>query len=177
MKGLQAILHQVEAKYSARTLKVDFKAGDSVKVHLKVKEGEKERVQIYEGVVISRGKEGSRETFRVRRISYGVGVERVFPIQSPSIVKIDVIKRGVAFKARLFHLRGKSAKDSRIAELRADNKGAQGAAEIVAETPEQKAENAKQAAEKAARVAQHASKSSHPKEAKPKESKEAAAAS
>jgi large subunit ribosomal protein L19 len=122
MKGLQAILHQVEAKYS-KGKKVDFKAGDSVKVHLKVKEGEKERVQIYEGVVISRGKEGSRETFRVRRISYGVGVERVFPFHSPSIVKIDVTKRGVAFKARLYHLRGKSAKDSRIAEMRVTDKG------------------------------------------------------
>ena len=122
MKGLQAILHQVEAKYS-KGKAVDFKPGDSVKVSLKVKEGEKERVQAYEGVVISRGKDGSRETFRVRRISYGVGVERVFPLHSPTIVKIDVTKRGVAFKARLFHLRGKSAKDSRIAEMRATDKG------------------------------------------------------
>jgi large subunit ribosomal protein L19 len=164
MKGLQAILHQVEAKYS-KGRSVDFKPGDSVKVSLKVKEGEKERIQAYEGVVISRGKDGSRETFRVRRISYGVGVERVFPLHSPAIVKIDVIKRGVAFKARLFHLRGKSAKDSRIAEMRAvDTKGA-GAevAEIIPETPEQKAAAALKAAEKAARVAEHAGKSSKPK--------------
>jgi large subunit ribosomal protein L19 len=159
MKGLQAILHQVEAKYS-KGKKVDFKAGDSVKVHLKVKEGEKERVQIYEGVVISRGKDGSRETFRVRRISYGVGVERVFPLHSPSIVKVDVTKRGVAFKARLFHLRGKSAKDSRIAEMRAtDSKGlAHDTTEVIAETEEQKVAREKIAAEKAARVAEHAGK-------------------
>jgi large subunit ribosomal protein L19 len=153
----------VEAKYS-KSRKADFKAGDSVKVHLKVREGEKERVQVYEGVVISRGKEGSRETFRVRRISYGVGVERVFPFQSPTIVKIDVTKRGVAFKARLYHLRGKSAKDSRIAEMRLTEKPAE---EIVAETPEQKEAAAQRAAEKAARIAEHAkNKSSKPKAAK-----------
>ena len=93
MKGLQAILNQVEAKYSAKAKKIDFTAGDSVKVHLKVKEGEKERIQTYEGVVISRAKGGVQETFRVRRISYGIGVERMFPLNSPSIVKIDVIKR------------------------------------------------------------------------------------
>src|SRR5258708_9522792 len=104
MKGLQTILHQVEAKYS-KGKKVDFKAGDSVKVHLKVKEGEKERVQTYEGVVISRAKGGVQETFRVRRISYGVGVERMFPLHSPSIVKIDVIKRGVAPRAQLYYLK------------------------------------------------------------------------
>jgi large subunit ribosomal protein L19 len=159
MKGLQAILHQVEAKYS-KGKSVDFKPGDSVKVSLKVKEGEKERVQAYEGVVISRGKEGSRETFRVRRISYGVGVERVFPMHSPTIVKIEVIKRGVAFKARLFHLRGKSAKDSRIAEMRAPDKGsAPEVLDIIPETPEQKAAAAKIAADKAARIAEHANKS------------------
>ena len=163
MKGLQAILHQVEAKYS-KGKNVDFKPGDSVKVSLKVKEGEKERVQAYEGVVISRGKEGSRETFRVRRISYGVGVERVFPLHSPTIVKIDVTKRGVAFKARLFHLRGKSAKDSRIAEMRLSEKPVE---EIVAETPEQKEAAAARAAEKAARIAEHAkNKTSKPKAAK-----------
>lgn len=167
MKGLQAILHQVEAKYS-RNKVVDFKAGDSVKVSLKVKEGEKERVQIYEGVVISRGKDGSRETFRVRRISYGVGVERVFPVHSPAIVKIDVTKRGVAFKARLFHIRGKSAKDSRIAEMRITDKGGSLIpAEIVPETPEQKAASAKLAMEKAARVAEHAGKPKAKAAAKP----------
>jgi large subunit ribosomal protein L19 len=164
MKGLQAILNQVESKYS-KGRKVDFKTGDSVKVHLKVKEGEKERVQVYEGVVIARGKEGSREFFRVRRISYGVGVERVFPVHSPSIVKVDVTKRGIAHRATLFHLRGKSAKDSRIAEMRAtDASGATAeAAEVVAETAEQKLQAAKAAAEKASRVAAHEAKS-HKKE-------------
>jgi large subunit ribosomal protein L19 len=158
MKGLQAILHQVEAKYSKGKV-VNFKPGDSVKVSLKVKEGEKERVQVYEGVVISRGKEGSRETFRVRRISYGVGVERVFPFHSPSIVKIEVTKRGVAFKARLFHLRGKSAKDSRIAEMRATDKGGALTPDaVVPETPEQKAAAAKAEVEKAARMAERAGK-------------------
>ena len=157
MKGLQAILHQVEAKYMKSKV-ADFKAGDSLKLHLKVKEGEKERIQVYEGVVISRGKDGARESFRVRRISYGVGVERVFPIHSPNIVKIEVTKRGVAFKARLYSLRGKSAKQSRIAELRAvDAAGAAiDSAEAIIETEEQKVAAAALAAEKAARVAEHA---------------------
>jgi large subunit ribosomal protein L19 len=160
MKGLQAILHQVEAKY-AKGKKVDFKPGDSVKVHLKVKEGEKERVQVYEGVVVSRGKGGIQETFRVRRISYGVGVERMFPVHSPSIVKIDVTKRGVAARAKLYYLKGKSGKDARIAERRAtDASGASvGASDVVAETAEQKVKAAAAEAEKAARVAAHEAKS------------------
>jgi large subunit ribosomal protein L19 len=145
MKGLQAILHQVEAKYS-KPKQIDFKAGDSVKVHLKVKEGEKERVQVYEGVVISRGKGGVQETFRVRRISYGVGVERMFPLHSPSIVKIDVTKRGVAARAKLYYLKGKSGKDARIAERRmTDASGVvqAEAAVVTAPVEEPKAEPAK----------------------------------
>jgi large subunit ribosomal protein L19 len=158
MKGLQAILNQVEAKYS-KGKNVNFKAGDSVKVHLKVREGEKERIQTYEGVVISRGKGGVQESFRVRRISYGVGVERMFPLHSPSIVKIDVIKRGVAARAKLYYLKGKSGKDARIAERRAvEGASAVETAEIVAETPEQKQEAVRLAAEKAARIAEHKAK-------------------
>jgi large subunit ribosomal protein L19 len=158
MKGLQAILNQVEAKYS-KGKKVNFKAGDSVKVHLKVREGEKERIQTYEGVVISRGKGGVQESFRVRRISYGVGVERMFPLHSPSIVKIDVIKRGVAARAKLYYLKGKSGKDARIAERRVvEGTLAPETAEIVAETPEQKQETIRLAAEKAARIAEHKAK-------------------
>jgi large subunit ribosomal protein L19 len=119
MKGLQAILHQVEAKY-LKTETHDFRAGDSVKVHLKVKEGEKERVQIFEGTVIGRGKEGTRQFFRVRRIASGVGVERAFLFHSPNIVKIQVTRRGTATRSRLYYLKGKSGKDARITEARHD---------------------------------------------------------
>ena len=117
MKGLQAILHQVEAKF-LKTEKYDFRSGDSVKVHLKVREGEKERVQIFEGTVIGRGKDGTRETFRVRRIASGVGVERVFLFNSPNIVKIQTSRRGTTHKSRLYYLKGKSGKDARIVEAR-----------------------------------------------------------
>jgi large subunit ribosomal protein L19 len=130
MKGLQAILHQVESKYLKNETH-DFRSGDNVKVHLKVKEGEKERVQIFEGTVIGRGKEGTRENFRVRRIASGVGVERVFLFNSPNIVKIQVTRRGTTSKARLYYLKGKSGKDARIAEARRE--------EVVAATPAVKA--------------------------------------
>ena len=120
MQGLQAILHQVEAKF-LKTDVPDFNPGDSVKVHLKVKEGEKERVQIFEGTVIGRGKDGTRETFRVRRIASGVGVERIFLAHSPNIVKIQVTRRGTTNKARLYYLKGKSGKDARITEARRED--------------------------------------------------------
>lgn len=140
MKGLQAILHQVEAKY-LKNEKHDFRSGDNVKVHLKVREGEKERVQIFEGTVIGRGKEGTRENFRVRRIASGVGVERVFLFNSPNIVKIQVTRRGTTTKARLYYLKGKSGKDARITEARR--------VEVVAATPAVKAAETKPAAAEA----------------------------
>ncbi len=121
MKGLQAILHQVEAKYNKGKV-VDFKTGDSVKVHMKVKEGDKERVQVYEGVVISRGKEGSRETFRVRKVSFGIGVERVFPVHSPVIDKIEVVTKGDVRRAKLYYMRDRHGKAARIREKRVDAK-------------------------------------------------------
>jgi large subunit ribosomal protein L19 len=139
MKGLQAILHQVESKYLKNETH-DFRSGDNVKVHLKVKEGEKERVQIFEGTVIGRGKEGTRENFRVRRIASGVGVERVFLFNSPNIVKIQVTRRGTTSKARLYYLKGKSGKDARIAEARRE--------EVVAATPAVKAAEPKADASK-----------------------------
>ena len=123
MQGLQAILHQVEAKFLKAEVPA-FKPGDSVKVHLKVKEGEKERIQIFEGTVIGRGKDGTRETFRVRRIASGVGVERIFLFHSPNVTKIQVTRRGTTNKARLYYLKGKSGKDARIAEMRREEPAA-----------------------------------------------------
>jgi large subunit ribosomal protein L19 len=92
----------------------DFKAGDTVKVHVKVVEGEKERIQMFQGVVIRKTRGSNRATFTVRKISYGVGVERTFPLHSPRIDRIEVQTRGQVRRARLFYLRGLSGKAARI---------------------------------------------------------------
>ena len=93
-----------------------FKAGDTVRVHVKVIEGEKERVQAFEGVVLRRTNGANRATFTVRKVSYGVGVERTFPLHSPRIDKIDVVTRGQVRRARLYYLRNLSGKAARIEE-------------------------------------------------------------
>ena len=85
----------------------EFVAGDEVKVHLRIPEAEKERIQIYDGIVIARKSGGLRETFTVRKISYGVGVERTFPLHSPMIAKIEIAKKGDARRAKLYYLRKK----------------------------------------------------------------------
>jgi len=95
---------------------VDFNVGDTVKVLVKVFEGDKERIQPFQGVVIARKGSGARETFMVRKISFGVGVEKIFPVYSPSISKIEVIKQGSVKRAKLYYLRSKKGKDSKIKE-------------------------------------------------------------
>lgn len=92
----------------------EFKVGDTIRVHAKIIEGDKERIQVFEGVVISRANGGNRATFTVRKISYGVGVERIFPLHSPRIDKIDVIMRGKVRRAKLYYLRELSGKAARI---------------------------------------------------------------
>jgi len=94
-----------------------FKAGDTVKVHFTIKEGEKERVQIYEGLVIAFKNNGLRTTFTVRKNSYGVGVERIFPLHSPRIEKVEVVRRGRVRRAKLYYIRGKVGKAARVPEL------------------------------------------------------------
>ena len=94
----------------------DFDAGDIVNVHLRVVEGEKERIQQFEGVCLSRRGSGPNETFTVRKVSEGVGVERIFPIHSPRVAKIEVVRRGAVNRSKLFYLRGLSRKDARIQE-------------------------------------------------------------
>ncbi len=91
-----------------------FRVGDTVKVHVKIVEGEKERIQPFEGVVIRRKRGGIRSTFTVRKISYGVGVERIFPMHSPRVDRVDVISRGKVRRSRLFYLRGLKGKAARI---------------------------------------------------------------
>lgn len=92
----------------------EFKPGDTVRVHARIVEGDKERIQVFEGVVISRANRGNRATFTVRKISYGVGVERVFPVHSPRIDKIEVTIRGQVRRAKLYYLRGLRGKAARI---------------------------------------------------------------
>lgn len=96
----------------------EFRAGDSVRVHVKVVEGNRERIQMFEGVVINRQNGGIRETFTVRRISYGVGIERTFPVHSPRVAQIDVLRRGVVRRAKLYYLRNRTGKAARIREKR-----------------------------------------------------------
>jgi large subunit ribosomal protein L19 len=94
----------------------DFQPGDTVKVHVKVVEGSRERIQVFEGVVIRRKGSGINETFTVRRVSYGVGVERTFPLHSPRVAKIEVAKRGRVRRARLYYLRERRGKAARVKE-------------------------------------------------------------
>ncbi len=96
----------------------DFRAGDTVKVHVKVVEGNKTRVQVFQGVVIARSGDGVRETFTVRKVSYGVGVERTFPLHTPIIDKIEVVSRGDVRRAKLYYLRDLRGKAAKIKERR-----------------------------------------------------------
>ena len=108
-----------------KEVNVRFEPGDTVKVHTKVVEGDSERIQIFDGVVIARRGSGVSETFTVRKISYGVGVERVFPVHSPRIEKIEVVKSGKVRRAKLYYLRNLQGKAARLQEVkRKDNKAA-----------------------------------------------------
>jgi large subunit ribosomal protein L19 len=97
-----------------------FKAGDTVRVHFRVIEGQRQRIQVFEGIVIKRQGAGARETFTVRKQSFGVGVERTFPLHTPKIEKIEVAAIGDVNRAKLYYLRGKVGKKARIRELRQD---------------------------------------------------------
>src|SRR6187455_3088387 len=104
-----------------RQLRADlpqFKAGDTVRVHFQVIEGQRRRIQVFEGIVIKRQGSGVRETFTVRKQSFGVGVERTFPLHSPKIEKIDVASIGDVNRAKLYYLRGRVGKKARVRELR-----------------------------------------------------------
>jgi large subunit ribosomal protein L19 len=105
----------------------EFGPGDTIRVHVKVVEGSRERVQVFEGVCIARRNRSLNSSFTVRKISYGEGVERVFPLHSPRIAKIEVMKRGAVRRAKLYYLRGRRGKSARIREKR-DDRGAKKAA-------------------------------------------------
>jgi large subunit ribosomal protein L19 len=121
------VSQQILAEVEASSLKSDvpqFAIGDTVDVHTRILEGEKERVQIFNGVVIARAGSGSRETFTVRRIVAGEGVERKFPLHSPKIAKVDVKRSGVSRRAKLYYLRDRVGKAVRLREKRDDQAAA-----------------------------------------------------
>lgn len=95
-----------------------FRPGDTVKIHVRIIEGTRERIQIFEGIVIKRKGDGLRETFTVRRVSNGVGVERTFPLHSPRIDRIEIVRKGIVRRAKLYYLRNLSGKAARIKERR-----------------------------------------------------------
>jgi len=112
-------LEQIE-KEQMRTDLPDFRPGDTVKVHVKIKEGDKERIQVFEGIVIRKRQGNNRGNFTVRKISYGVGVERIFPSHSPAIDRIEIVQRGKVRRAKLYYLRELRGKAARIKEQRAN---------------------------------------------------------
>jgi len=131
MNILQQFEADQQAKLSAARATPDFGPGDTVRVMVKVVEGERIRTQAYEGVVIARSNKGVQSNFTVRKLSYGEGVERVFPLYSPNVAEIQVVRRGKVRRAKLYYLRGRTGKSARIAEklgMKADGaaKAAQG---------------------------------------------------
>jgi len=145
MNLIQQLEQEQIAKSTAERPVPEFGPGDTVRVHYKVVEGDRSRVQVYEGVVIGRSSNGLSSSFTVRKISYGEGVERVFPLYSPRIDKIEVVRRGHVRRAKLYYLRERRGKSARIAERLASRMGlvlteeaapataAEAAAEIAAE--------------------------------------------
>ena len=112
-------LQEVENEYLRSDLP-EFRAGDTLRIHVKVSEGDKQRIQVFQGVVIARRGNGTGESFTVRKMSGGIGVERVFPIHSPMLDKIEVVRRGRVRRAKLYYLRGLRGKAARIEERRED---------------------------------------------------------
>ena len=114
------IIQQLEKDEAARVIgdkdHPEFDAGDTVRVHVRIKEGERERIQVYEGVVLAKNGGGLQESFTVRKISFGEGVERVFPLYSPNVEKIEVARRGRVRRAKLYYLRERQGKSARISE-------------------------------------------------------------
>ncbi|HEY3813313.1 MAG TPA: 50S ribosomal protein L19 [Caulobacteraceae bacterium] len=129
MDILQTLEHEEAQKQLAKRAIPEFRPGDTLRVNVRIKEGERERVQAFEGVCIARAGAGVQENFTVRKISFGEGVERVFPLLSPSIESIEVKRRGHVRRAKLYYLRDRRGKSARIAErvtARPDDKGAKG---------------------------------------------------
>jgi len=118
MNLIQTLEAEQIAKITGEKAIPDFRPGDTIRVGVKVIEGERTRVQAYEGVCIARSNKGMGSSFTVRKISFGEGVERVFPLYSPNIDSIEVVRKGVVRRAKLYYLRGRTGKSARIAERR-----------------------------------------------------------
>ena len=110
------ILEKIDQEQKRKEPLPEFRVGDSLRIYVKIKEGDKERVQLFSGTVIARDGEGANETFTVRRVSFGEGIERIFPVNSPSIAKVEVEKSGKVRRAKLYYLRERTGKTSKIAE-------------------------------------------------------------
>ncbi len=123
MNIIQKLEQEQIAKLTEGKEVPDFGAGDTLRVAVKVREGERERIQAYEGVCIARSNKGISSNFTVRKISYGEGVERVFPLYGPVVDSITVVRRGKVRRAKLYYLRGRTGKSARIAEKRDFNRG------------------------------------------------------
>lgn len=118
-------MQRIEKRW-LKTVAPEYEVGDTVRVHVKVIEGEKERIQVFEGVVIAKKGTSNRETFTVRKVSYGVGVERIFPVHSPFVEKVEVVRSGRVRRAKLYYLRSKQGRAARIAERSMDAKAPKG---------------------------------------------------
>ena len=116
MNTIQKLEQEQIAKIVAERQIPEFSPGDTVRIHTKVKEGDRERIQMFEGVCIARRNAGLHSSFTVRKLSFGEGVERVFPLYSANVAKVDVIRRGDVRRAKLYYLRGRTGKSARIAE-------------------------------------------------------------
>ena len=116
---MSSLINEIEESLITKKEHTNFKAGDTITVYYKIKEGEKERIQFFKGDVIQKKGSGTTETFTIRKISNGVGVERIFPIHSPSIDKIEVNKEGKVRRARIFYMRNRTGKSARIKQKRA----------------------------------------------------------
>ena len=137
---IQSLEQEQVSKLTASKSIPDFSPGDTVKVNVKVIEGTRERLQAYEGVVIARKNAGLNSSFTVRKISYGEGVERIFPLYSPNVAEIEVIRRGDVRRAKLYYLRDRRGKSARIAEQTTGYSAKLAAAERDAHAAEKKAE-------------------------------------
>lgn len=173
MNLVQQIEQAEIAAVSAKRTLPEFEAGDTVRVHVRVREGSRTRVQAYEGVVIGRQGGGLHESFTVRKISYGEGVERVFPVYSPLVEKVEVVRRGKVRRAKLYYLRGRRGKSARISEAsnvrakRLNDAMRQAAAAERAE--EQARKDAERAAAAEAKAAAEAAEAAEAKDAAPAE--------
>ena len=154
----QRILDSIDKSQRRNAQLPEFRPGDSIKVWAKIREGEKTRLQAFEGVCIRRVSKGARSTFTVRKISYGVGVERIFPDNSPNIDKVEVIARGRVHQSRLYYLRDLSGKAARIKEREGNESSEAAAPEAAAEGTEAAAPSAEGAPAEAKKKSKRAKK-------------------